>query len=894
MEEQERDVPGASSPPPRGERITLCSPAMSLVLAEMAQADAAEEACGDTATAAVGTLPKGITCRALPSMQQLRDARLPSRPSSPTREHTGGASSRWAMRGWSEAWCCASSPHGRIVTAVLAWLPWSQRSVCAMEYAAMAPLFMQEKAEDRAQLCLCCAESSCEACCARDCSPITKSDCADGAVLAATAVCVIRAAARVLGCGRESLGCFSHRPPLPSLWSRLAQKSSCLAPVALVALALSCLGASYRLSLMRTLSKCLMDAESAQQQAQTICKLRVALSLGLTATANGTGKLPPVSRLDKWMSRGSSNGLERSALQALRGALVQYLRLLQADGLGLLEASAAACACVMPASGYRLQAAPVRSGVATGPDVALNGHGTDRIRLVEIQGLRDEQAEVRSRALRTLLAHLHAQHPAVFLLSCAARSSCARAHPRAISQLAADIHAVTVALGQDLSLQVGGRLPARPPGVLAGMAGVLVGMARVLRRGLPGLLLPSDDAACLSAGLPHETPGAGAHVLVRHSLALALDMQARAGAGLTACLAAASQPRAPQLGHDELQGMAAACDEAREQLMHALACVATARDSLQLELSRARRAGGALETGHARAAPPSLDLTAAAVPETGESELAERGQRSPGVAGGRSGEDGSRRGVEIVFLSHDDKLSACPSPDEEGEEVPHVLLGPGVPHDLMRKLQALRGSRSSSSSSSSASAQRDGGEDGQEAAAGAPEDAGGSCEALHREPAGALAGEGSSSAQRAANGGSEGAEVRTGTAERDYNGGKEERARGLQPSAPKPARNRQRQGLAALPTRPPAAMSARHGCAEFSLAVAVPARSDPLAAASTAHDTGQGLPGDALADGLVQRAGEEVAGAPGPSSRGRYAYVEELEGVLRGRPAAARMPYYVQ
>jgi hypothetical protein len=42
MEEQERDVPGASSPPPRGERITLCSPAMSLVLAEMAQADAAE------------------------------------------------------------------------------------------------------------------------------------------------------------------------------------------------------------------------------------------------------------------------------------------------------------------------------------------------------------------------------------------------------------------------------------------------------------------------------------------------------------------------------------------------------------------------------------------------------------------------------------------------------------------------------------------------------------------------------------------------------------------------------------------------------------------------------------------------------------------------------------
>ena len=280
-----------SGEPPRGERRTLCSPAMSLVLAQMAQEDEDEEGekDDDGCRSSLSWL-QSSSCRA-PAIEELRKARLPP-PSSPERED--------AKTACSDCWRCSCRLPGRILKAILHHLPWSQRRACALEHVAIG------------ETCGQCSSLTCRTCSG---ALISKGDCADVAMLLVSAV-------RLLGCTWQSLTSSKQEPS--SALSRLVDAAILFAP-----LALSC-SVSYRVWHVRKLSSHLLDAEARMQQAQTVCKLRVALSLGLMATAGGAGKLPPVSRLDKWMSRASSSGLERSALRGLHDALVRYSTLLRA------------------------------------------------------------------------------------------------------------------------------------------------------------------------------------------------------------------------------------------------------------------------------------------------------------------------------------------------------------------------------------------------------------------------------------------------------------------------------------------------------------------------------------------------------------------------------------
>lgn len=292
----------------KGERNSLCSPAMALVLAQMSQ----EEGDSDE-----GGALQVEACRA-PTMAQMLQARF----NSPTCSEAGGgdhqadhaATSPAHTRPgfWGAAWCCAHSRPGRIIAALLDKMPWSPRKVRALEHSMLAPI------PDGDALSGWPFERNCKGVswragewdnCAGSCTPISRADCSDSATVLVTVIFGAHLVLRLLG--RRLLPQHSVTQMLCTPLPRFVQIAQLLGPMSL---AFTLLGARYRHYSTSRLAASLQRSHSTLQQAETICKVRVALSLGLMVDGGAGGKLPPVSRLEKWMSRRSSNGLDKPAI----------------------------------------------------------------------------------------------------------------------------------------------------------------------------------------------------------------------------------------------------------------------------------------------------------------------------------------------------------------------------------------------------------------------------------------------------------------------------------------------------------------------------------------------------------------------------------------------------
>ena len=151
--------------------------------------------------------------------------------------------------------------------------------------------------------------------------------------------------------------------------------------------------------------------------------------------------------------------------------------------------------------------------------------------------------------------------------------------------------------------------------------------------------------------------------------------------------------------------------------MEAVAWVQAARASLALRLARTRRAAqgrgrwgevsGTSGTGREVSGPETQERGRGVV-TVQEEMLAGEAQRVDSGGGGGAGRKGGRhREVELVFLSHDDRLSGG-SEEEEEEDTGEVVVGVGMPPDLLSRLEQLRAARGGGGWS------RSGGEDGGE------------------------------------------------------------------------------------------------------------------------------------------------------------------------------------
>ena len=116
----------------KGERKTMCSPAMALVLAEMSKEDGANNCAVYLEE-----------CRT-PTKEQMWQARMHSPASSDAGSkdvyRANAAQADESAGFWGTAWCCAQTLQGRMLTTLLDRMPWSHRYVRALEITALVPL----------------------------------------------------------------------------------------------------------------------------------------------------------------------------------------------------------------------------------------------------------------------------------------------------------------------------------------------------------------------------------------------------------------------------------------------------------------------------------------------------------------------------------------------------------------------------------------------------------------------------------------------------------------------------------------------------------------------------------------------------------------------------------
>jgi hypothetical protein len=180
------------------------SPAMALVLAQMEMEEADGEGGAGAAEAPAGAWRALAADEAArfrpPTRSQLREARLPSPPPPPDAA-AGGGGGNCALDAragaCAAAVCCARSPVGRLLAAVLDSLPWSPRRQRALEYAALhrlAALRQRDPSLRGAGVIGNVADvDSCpDPChrCAGGCMPISGADCVDCASLLSALLCL--------------------------------------------------------------------------------------------------------------------------------------------------------------------------------------------------------------------------------------------------------------------------------------------------------------------------------------------------------------------------------------------------------------------------------------------------------------------------------------------------------------------------------------------------------------------------------------------------------------------------------------------------------------------------------------------------------------------------------